>query len=154
MSEQEVTTTNEHGGKQSEIEVDLTYLDDTDIAIIFEMATISRHDSEERGEVPTEIPPPAEIPDGTFNSIPPEMTLWFMQNHIPMDGFLQIAAVLKAGAEKYGPGNWRKIGRRSQLSHALLHMVKTIWPKFSTDTDDNEHAATRAMFSCSKLIGD
>lgn len=42
---------------------------------------------------------------------------------LPPTALLKIAAVLKHGAEKYGPENWRKISRRDNINHAIAHIL-------------------------------
>lgn len=45
-------------------------------------------------------------------------------DEIPPDVLLKVAAVLHAGREKYGAGNWKRIAQRDHLNHAMVHIVK------------------------------
>lgn len=75
-----------------------------------------------------------------------------MQSHVPVrfdliDGkaMFAMAAVLHEGAEKYAPGNWRLIGTRDHLNHALMH----IYAYLSGDRTDEHlsHALCRITFA-------
>jgi Domain of unknown function (DUF5664) len=56
-----------------------------------------------------------------------------------------LAQVLKDGADKYGPDNWRKIGRADHLNHCLAH----IFAHLAGDSGDEHltHAACRLLFA-------
>jgi hypothetical protein len=56
-----------------------------------------------------------------------------------------VAEVLKGGAEKYGPDNWRRIPVAEHLNHAMTHILAY----FAGDTQDHhlEHAACRMMMA-------
>lgn len=64
---------------------------------------------------------------------------------IPPLSVLDVAAVLKRGAERYGVDNWRGIPVSDHLCHALVH----IYAFLSGDTQDNHlgHATTRMMMA-------
>lgn len=64
---------------------------------------------------------------------------------LPARAVLAVAAVLKAGADKYGTDNWRKIGRADHLNHALTHLLAMQ----AGDTSDLhlEHAACRLLMA-------
>lgn len=64
---------------------------------------------------------------------------------IPALSLFDVAAVLSAGAEKYGVDNWRGIPVNEHINHALVH----IYAYLSGDTQDNHlgHAACRMMMA-------
>lgn len=64
---------------------------------------------------------------------------------IPPLALLDVAAVLKLGADKYGVDNWRGIPVEDHLNHALVH----IYAFLSGDTQDNHlgHAACRLLMA-------
>lgn len=61
------------------------------------------------------------------------------------DAVLEIAKVLKEGAEKYEPNNWRLIPQEDHLNHALIHYAAYVME----DTQDNHlgHCLTRLMMA-------
>ncbi len=61
------------------------------------------------------------------------------------DAILEIAKVLKEGAEKYESNNWRLIPQEDHLNHALIHYVAYV----KGDTQDNHlgHCLTRLMMA-------
>jgi hypothetical protein len=61
------------------------------------------------------------------------------------ESILRLAAVLKRGAERYTPNNWRKIDCNSHLNHALVH----IFAYMAGDTQDDhlDHAFCRMMMA-------
>ncbi|TXH10028.1 MAG: hypothetical protein E6R03_15885 [Hyphomicrobiaceae bacterium] len=64
---------------------------------------------------------------------------------VPPKALLAIASVLKAGAEKYGLDNWRRIARTEHLNHALVH----IFAHLAGDQSDDHlaHAGCRLLFA-------
>ena len=64
---------------------------------------------------------------------------------LPAQALLSIAAVLKGGADKYGPNNWRKIPLVDHINHAMTHLYALL----AGDTSDDHlsHAATRMLFA-------
>jgi tagatose-1,6-bisphosphate aldolase non-catalytic subunit AgaZ/GatZ len=58
---------------------------------------------------------------------------------------LDVAAVLKYGADKYGDNNWRKIPTQDHLNHALAH----IFAYLQGDKGDHHlgHAACRTLMA-------
>lgn len=64
---------------------------------------------------------------------------------LPAQAVLAVAAVLKHGADKYGPNNWRAIPIGDNLNHALTHVLAYL----AGDTQDDhlEHAACRILFA-------
>jgi hypothetical protein len=42
---------------------------------------------------------------------------------MPFLAFLEVGKVLKVGAERYAPDNWRLIPSESHLDHALIHVA-------------------------------
>lgn len=64
---------------------------------------------------------------------------------LPPSAILEVSQVLKAGADKYGIDNWRKIPRQDHIRHALTH----IFLYFIGDTSEPHlsHAACRILFA-------
>lgn len=64
---------------------------------------------------------------------------------LPANAVLGIAAVLHAGAIKYGDANWRGITVRSHINHALTHLFAHL----AGDTSDGHlaHATCRLLFA-------
>lgn len=64
---------------------------------------------------------------------------------LPAMAVLNIAAILDAGARKYGVDNWRKIDRADHINHAMVHLLAHI----AGDTSDDHlgHAACRVLFA-------
>lgn len=64
---------------------------------------------------------------------------------IPPLSLLDVAAVLKGGADKYGVDNWRGLSVDDHLNHALVH----IYAFLAGDTQDNHlgHATCRMMMA-------
>jgi hypothetical protein len=64
-----------------------------------------------------------------------------------LDGpaILRLAAVLKYGADKYAPNNWRGIPTNDHINHALVH----IFAYLAGDTQDDHlgHFLCRAMMA-------
>lgn len=59
------------------------------------------------------------------------------------DAILRIAKVLKFGADKYKPNNWRLIPAESHLRHALIHYIAY---KLGDNQDDHlDHCLCRLM---------
>lgn len=58
---------------------------------------------------------------------------------------LEIASVLKGGAEKYGDDNWKLISTQDHLNHLLVH----VYAHLAGDESDKHlaHAACRAIFA-------
>lgn len=58
---------------------------------------------------------------------------------------LMVGRVVQHGLERYEPDNWRKIGRRDHINHALVHAFAYL----AGDRQDDhlEHAATRLLFA-------
>lgn len=58
---------------------------------------------------------------------------------------LEIAKVLKTGADKYGADNWKKISIDDHLNHLLVH----VYAHLAGDESDKHlaHAACRAIFA-------
>ena len=58
---------------------------------------------------------------------------------------LEIASVLKHGAEKYGDDNWKLISTQDHLNHLLVH----VYAHLAGDESDKHlaHAACRAIFA-------
>lgn len=61
------------------------------------------------------------------------------------ESILKLSAVLKQGAEKYAPDNWRKIDCMSHINHALVH----IFAYMAGDKQDDhlDHAFCRLMMA-------
>lgn len=64
---------------------------------------------------------------------------------LPPEAVLKVARVLKHGADKYGPNNWRKLSENDHLNHAIAH----IFARLAGDTQDDhlEHAACRLLMA-------
>lgn len=62
-----------------------------------------------------------------------------------LDSLITIGKVLKEGARKYAPNNWRLIPQEDHLNHALIHYVAYLLG----DTQDNhlEHCMCRLMMA-------
>lgn len=70
---------------------------------------------------------------------------------MPALATIAVGRVLKYGAERYAPNNWRKIDTQDHLNHVLVH----IYAYLAGDTSDDhlEHAACRAMMALEKHLG-
>lgn len=68
-----------------------------------------------------------------------------LANPINLSPLAIMGEVLKEGAEKYAPNNWRKIPEEEHLNHALIHLVAA----YNEDKTDNHlaHAVTRLMMA-------
>jgi hypothetical protein len=68
---------------------------------------------------------------------------------LPPHALLAVAAVLKHGADKYGPNNWHKIPVSDHINHALTHL----YALGAGDASDKhlEHAATRILFALDQV---
>lgn len=66
-------------------------------------------------------------------------------NLLDAKSMFELAKVLKIGAEKYEPNNWRKISCNDHINHALQH----IFGHMAGDTQDDhlEHAFCRLMMA-------
>lgn len=64
---------------------------------------------------------------------------------LPPLSLLEIAKVLKYGAEKYEPNNWRGIPLEDHLNHVLIHLLAYL----AGDRSDDHlgHAACRMLFA-------
>src|SRR5262245_38136020 len=64
---------------------------------------------------------------------------------LPASALLSVARILKDGADKYGPDNWRSIPRHEHLNHCLAHVLAHL----AGDSSDDHlgHAATRLLFA-------
>ncbi len=62
---------------------------------------------------------------------------------LPARAVLDVARVLKAGCDKYGPDNWRKIGAADHVNHVLVHL----FAHQAGDVSDDHlaHAACRML---------
>ncbi|QKQ76356.1 dATP/dGTP diphosphohydrolase domain-containing protein [Nostoc sp. TCL240-02] len=69
----------------------------------------------------------------------------FRADLLPPLALLEVAKVLKGGADKYGDNNWRSIPSNEHLNHALIHLLAY----FAGDISEPnlEHAATRILFA-------
>lgn len=61
----------------------------------------------------------------------------------PIECLFKISEVLKEGAEKYSPNNWRLIPAEEHLNHAIIHLLALL----GNDTQDDHkgHAMCRLM---------
>ena len=64
---------------------------------------------------------------------------------LPAKGVLEVARILKLGAEKYGKDNWRNIERASHVNHAMIHLLA--WVAGDTQDEHLEHAACRLLMA-------
>lgn len=64
---------------------------------------------------------------------------------LPAKAVLAVAAVLKYGADKYGPDNWRKIARADHLNHAMTHILA--YQAGDRSDDHMSHAACRLLMA-------
>lgn len=55
--------------------------------------------------------------DGLESAIPYDMTL------IPPEFLFCLSALLKEGADKYGEGNWKLLSYRTNINHAICHIL-------------------------------
>jgi hypothetical protein len=64
---------------------------------------------------------------------------------LPAKAVLAVAKILKYGADRYAPNNWRKIDRADHLNHATTHILAHL----AGDTSDDhlEHAACRLLMA-------
>ena len=73
----------------------------------------------------------------------------YLSRYIEKDIFLTIGEVLKEGAERYAPNNWRLIPQEEHINHALIHC----YAYSLGDRQDNhlEHCMCRLMMAyCTK----
>lgn len=65
---------------------------------------------------------------------------------LPAKALLEVAKVLKVGADKYGEDNWRSIDRKGHMKHAVDHILQYL---AGTDTSEPHlsHAACRLLFA-------
>lgn len=84
--------------------------------------------------------PTTTLPNGAKQSASP-----YRLDLVPPLSLLDIATVLKHGADKYGVDNWRGIPVGDHINHALQH----IYAFLAGDTQDNHlgHAACRMMMA-------
>lgn len=70
----------------------------------------------------------------------------------PPAAFLAVCRVLKGGADKYGPDNWRRVTVAEHLNHAITHLFAFL---AGDGQDDHlEHAACRVAMGLEiKLVG-
>ena len=61
------------------------------------------------------------------------------------EAIVSIAKVLKYGAEKYRPNNWRLIPQEENLNHALIHYIA--YKMGDTQDDHLEHCMCRLMMA-------
>lgn len=69
----------------------------------------------------------------------------YLSRYIDKDIFLTIGEVLKEGAERYAPNNWRLIPQEEHINHALIHC----YAYSLGDRQDNhlEHCMCRLMMA-------
>lgn len=69
---------------------------------------------------------------------------------IPPKAILEMAAVFKHDAEKYGEDNWRKLGIETLLNHMLVHAFAYL----AGDRSDDHlsHIASRAIMALAQEI--
>lgn len=61
------------------------------------------------------------------------------------EGLLKLGEVLKEGAKKYAPNNWRLIPQEQHINHSLIHYVAYL---LGDKQDDHlGHCITRLMFA-------
>jgi hypothetical protein len=64
----------------------------------------------------------------------------------------RVAEIHAYGAQKYGENNWRKIGTRDHVNHAIAHMYAYL---LGDRSDDHlGHALCRAMFAVAMEDGE
>lgn len=63
---------------------------------------------------------------------------------LPVMAIREVAAVMTAGAEKYGSGNWHSISCKSNLDHCMLHLNN--WA-IKDNYEELTHAAARIMMA-------
>ncbi len=69
---------------------------------------------------------------------------------LPPDALLEVAAILKAGAEKYGENNWKNIPIADHINHALIHIQGHL--KGDTQEPHMRHAACRILFALQLVV--
>ena len=71
--------------------------------------------------------------------------LGYLSKYIEKDIFITIGEVLKEGAERYAPNNWRLIPQEEHINHALIHC----YAYALGDRQDNhlEHCMCRLMMA-------
>lgn len=65
---------------------------------------------------------------------------------------LAVSKVLKEGAEKYAPNNWRLIPQEEHFRHALVHYIAYLMG--DTQDDHFEHFLTRIMMTIATTCSD
>ena len=81
-----------------------------------------------------------------------QSALIYRADLLPPAATLAVSSVLKHGADKYGPRNWRLIDVHEHINHALVHVLA----HNAGDTQDDhlEHAACRMLMALEiKLVG-
>jgi len=77
--------------------------------------------------------------DGLESALPYDMTL------IPPEFLFCLSALLKEGADKYGEGNWKRLSYRTNINHAICHILTDL-----AGDDREEHlinATARLLFA-------
>lgn len=67
---------------------------------------------------------------------------------IDPETLIRLGEILAEGSERYGDWNWLNIDMRSNLNHALRHIMLAL--DGNTDDDHLGHAFCRLMFACRK----
>lgn len=134
------TVTNEAGGKQSNIPYAFHLIDPEFLLSMTELCTFFEDKKEHI--VCTTI----KLIKDYMVSLDKSMLISAVFNcRSTLYGLFDIAKVLKEGADKYEPNNWRLIPAESHLSHAIAHLLAYA----NGDEQDNHlsHAMCRLMMA-------
>lgn len=91
------------------------------------------------------LAPVVTSPNGAKQSASP-----YRADLLPMSAVLDVASILKRGADKYGEDNWRGLTVEDNINHALVHLMAYQ----AGDKQDNHlgNAACRALFALELAI--
>ena len=126
--------TNKNGGRQSKSPISLHLIDP---AVLTELSSCMT----DRAAVPIRF-----IADymktGDLKFLFDAMDMIEPNRHIQI---CKIGKVLKEGAEKYAPNNWRLIPQEEHINHALIHIMALSMG--DTQDDHLDHALCRLMMA-------
>ena len=134
--------TNAAGGKQSKAPMAMCLVDAEYLSAIFEDQAIAATNNQEfsKYKAITHI--------ANFMKDEEKTSLLMAMDYLcdnPIQQVINIAKVLREGAEKYRPNNWRLIPEEEHINHALNHIMADL----AGDTQDDHinHALCRLMMA-------
>lgn len=142
MGKEVEVTTNEAGGKQSNIPYAFHLVDPEFLLTFIETlpdVVITRDKLDDIHETLL------GIKDYMVTSNRNSLVYAVLQLCYGLDGLFKIAKVLKEGADKYEANNWRLIPAESHLSHAIAHLLA--YASGDKQDDHLPHAMCRLMMA-------